>query len=136
MMVMTRSSGSIAAGDGRTRRAALAALVAAACDERFRGAALTDLVAHVAGDVDGALIQDQCPWRLFEWGDIPDIAALVAPRGLRLLNPGDGRGRTLDAAAAARRFGDVAVVDTERPAREHVVPFLLSLVPGARGREV
>ncbi|MGH2356019.1 MAG: alpha/beta hydrolase family protein [Chloroflexota bacterium] len=133
--------------------AAVVALVAVACDTRFCGAALTDLISHLAGDVDGALVQDQCPWRLFEWGDVSNIAALVAPRALCLLNPRDGRGRRLDDAAATDRFRDAAsayrateidgdrcgpsgssgagfrvVVDTERPAREHVVPFFLSSV--------
>jgi hypothetical protein len=111
--------------------AALVALVAAACDERFRGVAVTDLIASFAGEVDGALIQDQCPWRLLEWGDVRDAAALVAPRGLRVVNPRDGRGRPLGAPAAAAHFGGAAVVDTERPAREHVVPFLLSLLSSA-----
>jgi dienelactone hydrolase len=128
--------------------AAAVALVAAACDTRFRGAALADLVAGFAGDADGSLVQDQCPWRLFDWGDLPDLAALVAPRDLLLVNPRDGRGQPLDEAGAAARFERTAsafqraepavggdepggafrfVVDTERPAREHVVPWLRRL---------
>ncbi len=88
------------------------ALFALALDPGLRGAIVQDAPAEYRSIVEND--HYTTPFRVFLPGvlkhfDLPDVAGLVAPRPLLLLNPVDQAGRRLDADQARARYPAAAV---------------------------
>jgi dienelactone hydrolase len=91
--------------------AGLPVLHAAALDETVRGAAITGALATYSAIVDHEIYTHRyvmfTPGALRKY-DLPDVAALVAPRPLVLINAVDQAQRPLDAERAAEVFAPAA----------------------------
>ncbi len=83
----------------------LAAICAAALDDRVRSVAAFGLLASFVSrnGFQGHRMATFVPF-LLDVGDVPQLAALLAPRRLILARPVDGQSKPLDAESAARLF--------------------------------
>jgi dienelactone hydrolase len=98
---------------GQGSSAGLPVLHAAALDETVRGAAITGTLASYAAIVDHEIYTQR--YVMFTPGvlrkyDLPEVAALVAPRPLVLINAVDQGQRPLDAGRAAEIFAPAAKI--------------------------
>jgi dienelactone hydrolase len=86
--------------------AALAALCAAALDQRIDGVTAANLPATWVTDQpwQGQRLGMLPPGILKHFGDVEHVAALIAPAGLRLLSVTDGQGKAISAAELATQF--------------------------------
>lgn len=87
--------------------AGVVALCAAAVDSRIQRVACVGMLASYVSDVpyEGQRLGIMAPGILRDAGDIPHLAALVAPRGLAIAGGVDGGGAALDEAALRRQYG-------------------------------
>lgn len=91
--------------------AALLALFAAALDERIRAAVCVDMLSSYRGSAGFVQPDWVFPRNILRVCDLPDLARLIAPRTLIVMNPQDGAGQDADPAPLLRGEGSCIAQD-------------------------
>ena len=105
----------------------LLALYAAALDERVKAAACADTLVSYREGAGFVQAQWLFPRNILRVADIPDLARMVSPRGLVLLNARDGSGRDADPKLLDDRLEDLPGVSTIKDGASTVSDFVALL---------